>query len=311
MMASRPAIPEKLKQTLLYESAFVCVVCQSKNTQIHHIDKDNSNNSPDNLVVVCHNHHDEAHTIKTMSQNLTSARLLKSKLAWISFIKENRNQTASLEGQLQQADEWSSFGMAWGYINHPRVAQLLDSEILKGVDQGPLQRCQSRSIVDQNGFLLKPADLEPARNYMGNTVYDWFPFGDDQVLHKLYSDFVDQIAKRITPIHLDKSSWTKKFIENCLQEGQFIFFTKAQFFKRVSEDTEKAHIRVKTTQKKITIEYYVDTINMFGNTSIAVSFSGHKSCSSLVQIKSINKTSENWILHCTPIALGVGFRKAL
>lgn len=310
-MANRPAIPEKLKQTLLYESAFVCVVCQIKNTQIHHIDKDNSNNSPDNLVVVCLNHHDEAHATKTLSQNLTPARLQKSKLAWVSYVKQNRNQTASLEGQLQQADEWSSFGMTWGYINHHRVAQLLDSEILKGVDQGPLRRCQSSSIVDQNGFLLKPQGRKPSTNYFGNTVYSWFPFGDDQALHKLYSDFVDQIAQRVTPIHLDKSSWMKKFIGNCLQEGQFIFFTKAQFFKRVSEDVENAHIRVKTTQKKITIKYYVDTMNMFGTTSISVSFSGHKSCSSLVQIKSIDKTSENWILHCTPIALGVGFCKAL
>jgi len=310
-MTNRPKIPEKLKHTILYESAFVCVVCQGRRVQIHHIDQNNKNNNHSNLVVLCHNHHDDAHATKTLSQNLTSARLKEFKERWANQVQHTRNQIASLEGQLKMADSWTSMGITWGYINHRRVTQLLNSEILQNVDQDILRRCQSRHIVDQSGILIQPQGWVPSESYLSNTVYDWFPFGDDHALHKLYSDFVDEIAKKVNPIHLDKSSWTKNFIGNCLREGQFIFITKAQYFKIVSEDIDNAHLRVKTTLRKITIKYYIDSMNMFGTTSITISFSGHKVCSSLLLIKSIDRESENWILHCTPIALGVGFNAVL
>ena len=309
-MANRPKVPEKLRQELLYESAFACVVCQARRVQIHHIDQNNKNNIPVNLVLLCHDHHDDAHATKSLSQNLTPARLKEFKKKWINQVQQNRNMIATLEGQLKEADSWSGMGILWGYINHRRVSQLLNPEILKCADQNLLGRCQSHNVVDQSGILLQPKGWVPEGNYIGNTVYDWFPHGDDHALHKLYSDFVDKITQRVIPIHLEKFSWTKSYIGNCLHEGQFIFFTKAQYFKQVSEDTENAHLRVKTTLRKITIEYYIDTMNMFGVTSIAVSFTGHKVCSSLLQVKSIEKDSDDWTIHCTPIALGVGFRQS-
>jgi hypothetical protein len=306
-MSNRIKIPEKLKQSLLYQSAFVCVVCQELKVQVHHIDQNRNNNVEDNLVVLCHLHHDEAHSTSTLSQNLTSTRLKKFKKEWLAQVAEKRELATSVEGQQGRVDSWSKIGISWGYINFSRVSQLITPGIIANVDHALLRRCQLRAIVDESGIVIPPASRAQADNHFRNTIYDWFPMGDDHALHKLYTEFVDQIAKNIRPVHLDVNSWTKEFVDNYLQEGQFIFFIRGQHFKVISEDVENAHVRVKTTKKKICIEYFIDTKFMFGTTSISVSFAGHSVCSSLVQIKSIDKSRETWILHCSPIGLGIGF----
>lgn len=284
------------------------MVCQHRPVQIHHIDGNNANNECNNLVVICHDHHDEAHTRRSLSQNLTPARLREFKKLWIKHVKEERNRVARACDQRKSAGSFLGVGITWGYINHPRVAQLLDDGIIREIDQNTLQRCVLNNIVDDRGIIIQPPEWTPSASFTTNTIYDWFPYGDHIALHILYSDFVDQIVRRINPTHLYPPSWTKGFVGNCLQEGDFIFFRKAQYFKRISESNENIHIRASTSKKKITLEYYIDTRNMFGTTSMVVSFSGHKSCSTLAQIKSIDKNSENWKLYCTPIALGVGFR---
>lgn len=50
---SRPSVPKRLQQKLLYESQYVCAVCQSDGCHIHHFDQNHSNNAEDNLIVLC------------------------------------------------------------------------------------------------------------------------------------------------------------------------------------------------------------------------------------------------------------------
>ena len=89
--------------------------------------------------------------------------------------------------------------------------------------------------------------------------------------------------------------------------GKFIFINRAQYFKKSHEDKENAEIYVHTFKRKIKIAYLVNTRNMYGTTSITCSFSGHKTCASLLQVKSIENEGPELLLHCTPVALGVGF----
>lgn len=81
---ARKALPKELKQRILYASAFVCVVCQAQGCHIHHIDTDHSNDEEENLVCLCTKHHDEAHTKRELSQNLTPDALRHAMQAWCS-----------------------------------------------------------------------------------------------------------------------------------------------------------------------------------------------------------------------------------
>jgi hypothetical protein len=307
-MPKRPKLPGKLRQQLLYESQFACVVCQAKADHIHHIDKNNANNDLENLVVLCQTHHDEAHTIRELSQNLSGDRILGFKSLWLANVKEHREKIASAAAQREAAHPFLSVGVTWGYINHGRVAQLINREILGMVDGAILNRCLRRHLVDERGILIKPDNWKPCDLYLKNTIYDWFNHGDALAVHILYSELVDILARRLQPIHMTDETWTRTFIRSCLEDGSFLFFRRAHYFVVENQDNENAHIRVYTFKKRIRVEYFVDSRNMFGNTSITVSFRGHRSCAAFIQVKSIERTDKDLVLLCTPIALGVGFQ---
>lgn len=306
---ARPAIPSRTKHITLYDSAFACAVCQAAGVHIHHIDKDHSNNNPDNLVVVCQKHHDEAHTTRELTQNyLTSSRLKAFREEWTAQVREKRALAASVVGQRALASESFGTGIQWGYINHARVSQMLAPEILAAAS-APLKTCVKRGIVDRNGFIIEPSGYVAGSHYVGNTVYDRFPFGDGHALHALYSAFVDAIAARVEPIHLSDENWTRSFISQAVSEGRFIYINRGQYFRRVGETEENAHVSVAAFRNHIRVEYFIDTRDMFGTSSITVSFSGHQRAASLLLVKSILRDGRELIIRCSPIGLGVGFQR--
>ena len=118
---------------------------------------------------------------------------------------------------------------------------------------------------------------------------------------------MDALARKSKPLFIDEKSWTRTFFRSTLRPGQFIFINRGQYFTRVSESAQNLHILVSTFKRSVRFEYYVDSRNMFGTTSITVSFSGHKSVASLLVVKSVEDVDGQIVVYCTPLAMGVGF----
>lgn len=308
---ARTAIPQKTKLKIMYDSQYACVVCQKRGSHIHHIDQNNSNNDEKNLVFLCTDHHDEAHTKYQLSQNMSPTVLLDAKEKWLGEVLNNRELSSTLSGQLASTQEHpiASIGLAWGYINHKRVGQIANPEVLTVDELDYFNYCVARGIIDKKGILIKPKNVDYSNSYTSNTVYDWYEYGDDQRLHKVYSAFVDKISKSSCPIHLDTGKIDKDFVYGLVRPGMFLFLDKSFYFKNISETSQNQQRKVHNTQGDIKIEFYIDTVNMFGTTSITISFSGRKSCAALLQLKSYEEIDSKLILHCTAIALGVGFNK--
>jgi hypothetical protein len=300
-----------LRLKLLYDSQYRCAVCQQRGSHIHHIDKNSSNNQEENLVVLCTNHHDDAHTHRELSQNLTPAALRHAKQEWVALVEERRRLIGTLAGQLSLTgeDSLAAIGVTWGYINHRRVGQLAKPEQLDPGEKRYFEYCVTKGLVDEKGILIKPKAVRPGRHYTRSAVYDWYEHGDDQRLHALYTAFVDQISRTAHPIHLEENGWNKRQIRQLAIPGRLIFLNRAFYFKTVQETRANQHRQVYTFKSKVRVEFFVDTINMFGTTSMTVSFSGRKVCAALIQLKSIEEKKGLLVLHCTPIALGVGFDK--
>jgi hypothetical protein len=295
----------------LYESQYVCAVCQAQGCHIHHIDGDHSNDTEDNLVVLCVKHHDEAHTKRQLSHNLDADALRRNKHNWTSAVQEKRVAVATLSGQNTRIDEGTSLtlGVTWGYINHKRVAQMARPDLLSKEDRDYFEYCRAAGIIDSKGILIKPKNAHRSDSYIRNSVYDWYEFGDNLRLHMVYAAFVDQISQSVQPVHLEPASWTKACIRDLVRPGYFIFVERPFYFKMSHESMGNQHRRCQTFKRKIRIEFFVDTQDMFGTTSMTVSFSGHKTCASLLHVKSLEEAASGWLtLHCSPIALGVGFR---
>ena len=83
---SRPSIPDEIIDNLLYKSRRTCCICREmeRSIIIHHIKEwsESKSNEESNLVVLCLLHHDEAHSKKELSQNLTSKRIKAAKIKW-------------------------------------------------------------------------------------------------------------------------------------------------------------------------------------------------------------------------------------
>jgi len=238
-MSNRPAIPEKLKQQVLYKSSFCCVICQGKVDHLHHIDKNNRNNQVSNLVALCTHHHDEAHTNRELSQNLSANRIKKFRDRWYEEVSARRLVASSVSCQKDRFkdDVFGTFA-SWGYINHSRVIEFAGSSWKSHVDSTLIKRCISGNLIDERGILVRPSAYTPTGSYVSNTVYDWFEFGDNHAVHLLYSELVDHLVKKHSPVHLSEAAWTRRFIGAAINSGDFIVLDKATYFKRVDESEQ-------------------------------------------------------------------------
>lgn len=302
----RPKIPIKIEQEVLYRSAYSCVICQKTNIQIHHIDKDNTNNAFDNLAPLCQEHHGEAHTKRELTLSLSSDRIKACKQSWEAEVERRRLRASSVREQCAAAGEYLGSGIAWGYINHARVSQLITKEVLSSIDARLLRECKERGLVDRNGIIIKGSHPISESSYLKGSIYDSFSFGDDHRVHRLYSEIVDAIAAKNRPIHIDDHSFTAKWVDSLLSPGMFVFINRGHYFRQFAvlggNLVRKAYVK----RRKVSFEYLIETKDMFGTSSMTVSFKGHQTAAALAMVKSVEHGAEI-VVHCTPIALGVGF----
>jgi len=94
----RPPIPSETLNKVLYESGMICCVCRDKNQGVivHHIEefRDSRSHAEDNLVILCLNHHGEAHTKRELQQNLTPEKLRDFKQRWLDWVNKPGNREA-------------------------------------------------------------------------------------------------------------------------------------------------------------------------------------------------------------------------
>jgi hypothetical protein len=103
-MGERIQIPDELAASVLYASDRTCCVCRLEKTkvQIHHIDEDPSNNSFENLAVICLNCHSDAHTHAAFVRNLTPQLIGLYNTSWrdVVKLKLNPHQVDSAKAEL-------------------------------------------------------------------------------------------------------------------------------------------------------------------------------------------------------------------
>ena len=99
--SKRPSIPDNITNNLLYKSRRTCCICRDSNRSIiiHHIKEwsESKSNEENNLVVLCLHHHDEAHTKRELSQNLTPERILEGKKRWEKEVEKLDKEILKLD----------------------------------------------------------------------------------------------------------------------------------------------------------------------------------------------------------------------
>ncbi len=97
LKVKRQPIPDDIYERIIKETELHCCFCwnisEEKPVIIHHIDEYNQtqDNSFNNLIVLCLNHHGDVHTKREISQqNFSKIRLLSQKEKWIEALIEYR-----------------------------------------------------------------------------------------------------------------------------------------------------------------------------------------------------------------------------
>lgn len=106
----RVSVPKSLAAKIDFAADRRCCVCPNPRPlgdHLHHIDGDPSNNTIDNLVLLCFRHHDEASRIGGLSRKLTPETLLIYRQEWYDqVIRTRRGSRLSLERlRLPKSDE--------------------------------------------------------------------------------------------------------------------------------------------------------------------------------------------------------------
>lgn len=86
LASSRPPIPEQTLCTILFKSKWTCCICRDakKAVIVHHLVpwSESRSHAEDNLVLLCLDHHGEAHTTRQLSLNLTPERIRDARTRW-------------------------------------------------------------------------------------------------------------------------------------------------------------------------------------------------------------------------------------
>lgn len=114
MPKSRKKIPTRIADDVMYGADLLCCVCEYRGDQIHHIDDDPSNNDPDNLVLLCFNHHDEVTRTGGITRRLSPSLLRKYRAALYKKVEARR--------ELPRVEEPVT---ANSHVNEARLFQLV------------------------------------------------------------------------------------------------------------------------------------------------------------------------------------------
>jgi deoxycytidine triphosphate deaminase len=145
-MSKRKKISKELEKEILYKSARRCCLCYGlngdfkiKRGQIAHINRDSNNNSFENLVFLCFEHHDLYDSTTSQSKGYTEAELTVYRDILYTDVEK---ELPRLENQWKRfTDNTYSFHQ---FINSLRNNSLFNSsflndyEIKKSVEQGHL-----------------------------------------------------------------------------------------------------------------------------------------------------------------------------
>src|SRR5262245_26815196 len=96
---TRVPIPPEIAATVMYESHGTCCVCNVPGlyVQVHHIDEDNTNSlDPDNLAVLCLEHHNDTQIRGGFARKLDAAQVRVYRANWIERVRQRRAEADRL-----------------------------------------------------------------------------------------------------------------------------------------------------------------------------------------------------------------------
>jgi hypothetical protein len=201
---TREKIPQDLADDVLYKADHTCCKCREagKGVQIHHIDEDPSNNSPDNLAVLCFECHRLTQLRGGFGRQLSPGEVRRYRDDWYCRVEQHRklikltdeqftgfdpNLTQDVDSVRDEPDDTETLpsdledernreyrekrGLFLTHYWRPsdKLRQVVDIVIrLQQHNLGPLSEGEVESVEYQLGpkFSVEPVKIsDPTKNY--------------------------------------------------------------------------------------------------------------------------------------------------
>lgn len=297
MAKARVKVPFDLEAGLLYRAARTCCACRTPGApvQVHHIDQNPANNAEGNLIVLCQNCHDDAHTKRALSKNLTPGLLKKFKREWEEEVANRASYAMTPRANLSQA--------IWTYVNHQRLPYVM-KDFGVTFDRGLLRFLKGRKIVDDLGIPI--FQKRTSRSDRLVTIYDRFDWDDSHRLHALYVNAVDALVMKAHPIELG-AIWSKREIKALVAPGSICFCMRGFRFKSGDCKDGEEDREVYARAQGIEVRFMANTRHMFGSSALHDSFTGSRFAAVLLFVKDVALEGGVLVVRGTPLAMGAGF----
>jgi hypothetical protein len=290
---ARPPIPNDTLMSVLFANRYQCCVCRDRNLSVivHHIEEWSKSKNHDitNLAVLCLHHHDEAHSKKTLSQNLDAAALRGAKEKWEVEVK--RLDAESILAAMRL--DYSS----WNYINELRVfeiAKVLEIPLTKFTK---FSDYVSANIIQSNGLPSPIEDEDLYYMYQGSNILQRYS----------YVSYVLKTMIQRLPITNVSDFLDKGVLGNSIVSGDFIFVQGKHVFSPVSKKkngTGRGQI-CKGVRKanNVEVRFTFDRWEATSSSAKCEWLSGTKDQGSLVHVKDLSREEGRLII--TGTVLGI------
>ncbi|WP_149720998.1 HNH endonuclease signature motif containing protein [Alcaligenes faecalis] len=219
---SRPPVPEETLLRLLYKSRRTCCICRDpkKSVVVHHIEEWSSSRShaEENLIVLCLEHHDLAHTKRELSQTLSKAELLAAKKNWSRDVE-------ILDAKTILSLKNSHNASRWDWVNIQRIFEIAVSKNISCRIRKIEIYLQSHGYIDENGALATTGKWAQF-----NSKGFWFTdFSDGMYISAYLSDIVDQVLLSTPVIDITPLIFSRKELRSVISEGDY-FVAQLPFY---------------------------------------------------------------------------------
>jgi hypothetical protein len=290
---ARPPIPIGTLTSLLFASRYQCCICRDSSRPIivHHIVEwaESRSHDADNLAVLCLQHHDEAHSRKTLSRNLDAGVLRDMKEKWEREVKSFDAESILSAMRLEYSN--------WNYLNELRIFELATTMNIRPTSIRGYQDLRSRGLVQSDGLPSFPLREDSFYMYEGPDILQRYFY-----VSSVLSAVIERLQIINVSDYLDKG--TLKF---SLVPGDFIFVQGAHTFSPLGDTKSyRGRGQVCTGVRRannVEVRYVFDRWEATSSSAKNCWLTGTRNQGSLVHVKDMSRDGGHLVITGTVIAI--------
>lgn len=290
ILSERPPIPPATLMKLLYNNKWTCCVCRTPSLPVvvHHIKPWATSRSHEagNLVVLCPNHHAEAHARNELTQSLTSTKLQDIKRRWEVQVKQDDSIVLRKAAQ--------TVGEYWQFFNLSRLHEIAEHQ---GIDLASLKHytvAHQAGILDGDGSLV-PEHSETVYAYTGIHARLRYNYARDLFLHVLDGLSIENMSDRF-----DRGD-----VGNTIVQNDIIYVEGAHTFRHLNNLNAGAGQLVQGTRSANSVRIVYTFDRWYATSSSAHSewLSGRHVVGSFCKVGGISREDGDVVITCTVLAI--------